>query len=144
MRPRAAVAGDAPAIAGLLEAAGLSAAGVESRLADTTITGPADALDATACLVPMGEVAILRSVAVRDGARAGGLGTLIVTAAVQRANAGGVSEVALFTETAEPFFARLGFAATTREALPPAVRASPHANGECAASATPMIRRIRR
>ena len=143
-RPRAAVAEDAPAIAGLLEAAGLSAAGAEARLADTAVTGPADALDATACLVPMGEVAILRSVAVRDAARAGGLGMLIVTAAVQRAKARGVSEVALFTETAEPFFARLGFSATTREALPPAVRESQHATEECASSATPMIRTIRR
>ena len=144
VRPRVAAAEDAPPIAGPLEAAGLSAAGVESRLAETTVTGPAGAPDATACLVPTGEVAILRSVAVRDGSRAGGLGTLIVTAAVQRAKASGVSGVALFTETAEPFFARLGFSPTTREALPPAVRESQHATEECAASATPMIRRIRR
>jgi amino-acid N-acetyltransferase len=69
---------------------------------------------------------------------------LILTAAVQRAKVRGVSEVVLFTETAEPFFARLGFSPTTREALPPAVRESRHATEECAASATPMIRRIRR
>ncbi len=142
-RPRAASAEDTEAIARLLDATGLSSVGVASRLDDTIVTGPAGAPDATACLVPMGDVGILRSVAVRDGARGGGLGMLLVAAAIRGARARGIARVTLFTEAAGPFFEKLGFAPTTREALPTAIRESSHATEECAASATPMIRVIR-
>ncbi len=62
-----------------------------------------------------GEV-LVRSVVVADARRRSGIGALLVDAALLRARAAGASRAHLATETAERFFAALGF--TTVAALP--------------------------
>jgi N-acetylglutamate synthase-like GNAT family acetyltransferase len=94
---------------------------------------------ATATAEVRGPDAYLRGVATRDDARGRELGTLVVAAAVGDARRRGASRCWLLTETAEPFFDRLGFRRTDREALPTwALDRSP----ECPTSAAAMVREL--
>jgi HAD superfamily hydrolase (TIGR01457 family) len=146
-RFRPARPGDGPAIRALLEDSGLSATGVEDRLAGTLVSASAPAegaalLDATACLVIVEGYGLVRSVAVRSAARGSGLGMLAMAAVAREARALGIEHLSLFTETASEFFERLGFRAVERHELPPAVAASDQANEECARSGVPMVVRL--
>lgn len=82
-----------------------------------------------------GADALLRSVAVAPECRGQRLGERLVTEALARLRAVGAADVWLLTETAAPFFARLGFRASPRGAAPEAVRASRQFTGACCASA---------
>ena len=136
---RPATADDVPDIAELLSASGLNPAGTERR-PGTTIVGHVDELlMATACVEGFGRTALLRSVAVRNDLRGQGAGLLLVAAALQDARRRGVHQVVLFTESAAPFFERLGFRHIDRSALPEPIQQSAQAAGECPASATAMV-----
>jgi HAD superfamily hydrolase (TIGR01450 family) len=133
---------DADALAALLRSAGLSADGIGDRLGATLVTptnGIQTRLDATACVVEFDGVALLRSVAVRADLRGKGLGLLAVAESIRRARAAAMTQVALFTETAQTFFSRLGFHAVDRSELPDVIRTSTHAQEECAESAAAML-----
>jgi HAD superfamily hydrolase (TIGR01450 family) len=94
---------------------------------------------ATATAEVRGPDAYLRGVATREDARGRELGTLVVAAAVGDARRRGASRCWLLTETAEPFFDRLGFRRTDREALPTwALDRSP----ECPTNAAAMVREL--
>jgi glycerol 3-phosphatase-2 len=134
---------DVPALAELLRASGLSADGLEGRLPGTVVVdgeGPGGRRRpvATACVEDLEGFGILRSVAVDPGRRGRGLGLLAVAAAVGEARRRGVRHLSLFTRTAGPFFELLGFRPTEPGDLPPPVRRSGQARGECA-SATAMV-----
>jgi glycerol 3-phosphatase-2 len=139
---------DGEAVRRLLRRARLSDADAEGRIASTLVcwwAGPDRShreLAATVCVEPVGESSLLRSLAVREEVRSRGLGALAVAAAVRVARSTGSHFVYLFTETAAEFFERLGFRALDRSRLPAAVRSSPQAIEECAASATPMSLRL--
>jgi glycerol 3-phosphatase-2 len=131
---------DAPGIEGLLASVGLTSQGVEERLAHTLVSRDRIGLAATACLDPVGDVGILRSVAVRPDVQRDGLGMLACAAALREGRRLGRSTFALFTETAQAFFERLGFHKVERDKLPDPVRVSSHATEEeCARSATAMV-----
>lgn len=87
------------------------------RADDVVIAGDTG-VEATATAVVRGSDALLRSVAVREDQRGSGLGMLIVAAAVGHARRRGARRCWLLTETAEPFFARLGFVRTDRQTVP--------------------------
>lgn len=96
-----------------------------------------DGLVATATAEVRGTDAYLRGVAAREDVRGRELGTLVVAAAVGDARRRGAWRCFLLTETAEPFFDRLGFARVAREAIPSwALDLSP----ECPVSASAMAR----
>jgi N-acetylglutamate synthase-like GNAT family acetyltransferase len=133
---------DHPGIAALLQAVGLRSEGFEDRIDGTLVSAesaPAREIDATACLVVEGGFGILRSVAVRKPLQGKGLGMLATAAALQDAWGKGITHVSLFTESAPPFFERLGFRKVDRLELPEPVRTSDHATGECAETATAMV-----
>lgn len=100
--------------------------------------GGSSSVLATAATVPAGAGAVLRSVAVRQDVRGRGLGALIVAAALRRARSSGAPHVVAFTETAERFFAEMGFRRVDRASLPPEVRDGEHGSGGCA-TATAMM-----
>jgi glycerol 3-phosphatase-2 len=153
--------GDAQAISALLVAAGLTPAGVEDRL-DTTVVCSTDgagsrgaaALLATAAvelskrpgLAHRGEGSeregLLRSVAVREGARGHGLGMLTVAHAARLVRDLGLRRLFLFTGTAAPFFERLGFHEVEPSQLPDAVREGPQARNGCSAAAVAYAREL--
>jgi amino-acid N-acetyltransferase len=111
---------------------------VEERLSATTVSADDGRLTATACVEDFGATGLLRSVAVRDEDRGQGVGLLIVAAALHEGRRRRIHHVALFTESAGPFFDRLGFRSVDRTELPASIQESAQAAGECAESATAM------
>ena len=118
--------GDRDAAAGILRRAGLEPGPAgEGRLETRSwIAGTEDGTPVgTVTLELAGESAHLRSIAVVDGRDGEGTGTMLVAHAIRYARRAGVREVVLATETAERFFANLGFAREgTLEALPEVFR----------------------
>lgn len=137
-RFRPANAGDAPEIEQLVSASGLTATGTEQRLPTTIVSEHDGLLTATACVEDFGSTGLLRSVAVRDDLRGQGLGLLVVAAALHEAGRRGVQDAALFTESAAPFFERLGFRRIERSELPTSIQESAQAADECSATAAAM------
>jgi glycerol-1-phosphatase len=144
VRLRAAAQGDVPNLIALLTSSGLHAHGAGDRLQQTVVAergeepGP---IVATACLEevdeagdPVGQAprrGILRSVAVRPDLRGKGLGQLVTAGAITTGRTRGITEVFLFTETAERFFQRLGFRTVHRDDVPSPVIQTAHATEEC-------------
>jgi arsenite methyltransferase len=76
--------------------------------------------------------ALLRSVAVAPALRKAGLAAALLDGALARAKAAGCPTIYLFTHTAADYFARRGFAAIDRAAVPAAFLESPAVTTCCA------------
>lgn len=83
------------------------------------------------------DAGLLRSLAVPEARRGGGLAMRLVDALEERARASGIRTLYLLTTTAEGFFARRGY---VRAAVPDAIAATPEFRGICPASAACMAR----
>ena len=83
-----------------------------------------------------GADALLRSVAVPDALRGGGHGTAIYREIEARAREDGVEHLYLLTDTAEGFFANLGFETIAREDAPEAIRETTEFDELCSTAAT--------
>lgn len=81
---------------------------------------------------------LLRSLAVRDDCRGSGVGAALVQALEAQARERGLRQLLLLTETAQPFFARRGYAVVERRLAPPALRDSAEFRSLCPASAVCM------
>lgn len=101
-----------------------------------------DGLQAVAGLELHGSEALLRSVATTPAARGTGLGKKVTAAAEARARRAGVARLWLLTETAEGFFARLGWARAARDEAPPSIRETTQFTSLCPASAALMVKRL--
>lgn len=123
------------AVTALLEAAQLPTADLtDAHCRHFFYSGPESAPAGLVGLELLGDVALLRSLAVIPQARAMGLGSALVAHAEAYARSNGVSAVYLLTTTAEKFFARLGYTAAARDSAPPAIRATREFAGICPAS----------
>jgi amino-acid N-acetyltransferase len=85
-----------------------------------------------------GEVALLRSLAVKEGVRGQGCGKRLVQEAEQHAARSGAKRLYLLTTTAEKFFAALGYSVVDRAAVPDAIRATTEFSSLCSDSASVM------
>ena len=85
-----------------------------------------------------GDAGLLRSCAVADTDRGGGIGALLTKALIDGARRAGVKQLVLLTTTAENYFARFGFVQISRDAIPAALQDSAEFRGACPASATAM------
>ncbi|HMA44007.1 MAG TPA: arsenic resistance N-acetyltransferase ArsN2 [Gemmatimonadales bacterium] len=131
---------DLAAILALLDQHRLPHAGIERHLADAVVARDGASLAGCAAVERYGAAGLLRSVAV-DGPRRGtGLGGRLTAAALAHARAQGVRTVYLLTDTAAGFFPRFGFRPIPREAVAPAVRASPEFTGACPDTAMAMVK----
>ena len=90
------------------------------------------------CLEQAAPYALLRSVVVRRDHRGRGLAKRITGYLLHRAESQGVAAVYLLTETAQDFFAKLGFRRVEREAVPAAVRRTRQFASLCPQSASCM------
>ena len=88
------------------------------------------------------DAGLLRSLAVSQARRGGGLASRLVDALEAHARAAGIRTLYLLTTTAESFFARRGYARTVREAVPHAIAATPEFRSICPASAACMARAL--
>lgn len=143
---RSAGAPDFPAVAALLQAAGLPTAGIPPSLPDFLVaeSGAGDRILGAIGLEPYGPAALLRSAVVEPSERGSGVGHALVRALLVHATARGFRELYLLTLSAEEFFPRFGFERIRREEVPAAVRESVEFRESCPASATVMRLRLGR
>jgi amino-acid N-acetyltransferase len=137
-RIAAAVPSDLGAYLDLLAGAGLPPDGLAGCLATALVARTGEALVGAVALELYDTHALLRSLVVDVGERGSGIGRTLVGAALALAHRHRVSEVLLLTETAAPFFARLGFTGISRADVPSSVRASVQFRTVCPASAIVM------
>jgi arsenite methyltransferase len=145
--PRIATPADLSAVERLLASSGLPTAGVKAifatRADDFVVVDDPQApgeLAAVAGLEVCGEVALLRSVAVRPDRRAHGLGQALVGRLVAQAEERGLQALYLLTTTAEHYFPRFGFMPVGRDVVPPEITATVEFRNACPASAVAMAR----
>jgi N-acetylglutamate synthase-like GNAT family acetyltransferase len=86
---------------------------------------------------------LLRSLVVAPDWRGRGVGAALVEALERDARFGGVEMLVLLTQTARPFFERLGYTVAERDSVPGLVRASTEFRSLCPASAACMTKNLR-
>jgi amino-acid N-acetyltransferase len=136
-------AADLAAVVRLLQGAGLptddltSAAGLHVWVleADKSLFGVIG-------LERFGAGALLRSLAVAPGYRRRGFGHKLVAQLERDAQADGIEQLVLLTETAEDFFRRLGYEAVDRRYVPEEIRQSAEFQSLCPASAICMTKSL--
>jgi N-acetylglutamate synthase-like GNAT family acetyltransferase/SAM-dependent methyltransferase len=129
---------DVPGIVELLQQAGLGAEDAGSLLEGAVVAWRGGDAVGVAAVEVHGLHGLLRSVAVAEVARGGGVGETLTRDRVAWARARGLEALWLLTTTAAGFFERLGFAAVGRETAPAGIASSSQYLRECPASATLM------
>jgi N-acetylglutamate synthase-like GNAT family acetyltransferase len=129
---------DWASIEALLKGCALPVEGARHHLATFVLAESDAAVIAVAGLEVHGRDGLLRSVAVSPRARGAGVGRRLVDAVEALARARGIERLHLLTTTAPGYFARRGFEARHRSAVPAALRASEEFRGACPDSATYM------
>ncbi len=125
-------------VAALLAEAGLPLPGAEDRPVQMRVLERDGRVLACAGYELAGEAALLRSVAVTEGSRGGGLGRELVRGILAELGGLGVNRVYLLTLDAAPFFARFGFEMIDRGAVPEGVQASREFEIHCCDTAQVM------
>lgn len=90
----------------------------------------------------LGEVGLLRSVAVDEAHRGTGLGKRLVEAMEEYAKAQGVQQLYLLTTTAEAFFAGLGYRKLSREEAPADIAGTEQFASLCPSSSSFMVKSL--
>jgi len=126
-------------LAALLTSTGLSNCGLEHHLATTLVARDGSGIVGSVALEVYGADALLRSLAVSRERRNEGLGQRLTASALDLARSRGVERVYLLTETAAPFFRRLGFRDVARADVPEAIRGSLEFATLCPASAETLV-----
>lgn len=139
---RQATVTDLPAVEALLRSASLPTDGVAGAIDGFVVAEDRGHLSGVAGLEIRGETALLRSLAVMPSARGTGLGHRLVARLLDEARRRGLSSLWLLTETAERFFAGIGFRPVHREQVPAVLRATAEFSHLCPDSATVMARRV--
>jgi amino-acid N-acetyltransferase len=133
---------DLVAITHLLASFGLPAAGAADHLTNFLVGEDAGIVVASAGMEIYGSSGLLRSVAVRQSHQGQGVARDMVQALVERARQKGIQRIYLLTETAAPYFQRLGFVSLSRDQVDPAVQASVEFQELCCETAVAMTRYI--
>jgi amino-acid N-acetyltransferase len=131
-------ADELPEAIALLDATGLPSADLETSRVRLLGVRDSQGLEGIIGIEELGEVALLRSLAVRHDRRQSGLGSSLVAELERSAAEAGVRVVYLLTTTAEGFFVRRGYARVAREAVPAMVRATREFSALCPSSSAVM------
>ncbi len=131
------------AVRSLLSGCGLPTADIAS-LSRARFLGVEDAegLVAVVGLELWGDVALLRSLAVRPNQRGQGCGHTLVSAAEVEASRLGINQLFLLTMNAEDFFAKAGYVVTSRADAPAAIKGTQQFSGLCPDVAVLMHKRL--
>lgn len=134
-------AADEAEIRRLLEASDLPAADVTPKLLEHfLVLREGTSLVAVAGLEPVGDTALLRSLAVADSLRGGGIGRQMVRAAENLAQERGIRSLYLLTTTAYHYFAALGYQHTPRHFAPVPIRETTQFSSLCPSSSSFMVK----
>ena len=142
MQTSRAASGDWPSVRDLLTEAGLPLDGAAEAFATGVVASDGDRLVGCAAIEPYDGVGLLRSVAVVPDQRGTGVGTSLVRAVEDVARDRGARTLILLTETAEPWFSRLGFEVIDRSGVPADVARSVEFETACSTSAVAMQRTL--
>lgn len=126
------------AVAELLEGAGLPVPDAEDGPVGMLVARDAAGIAGCVGHERYGDVALMRSLAVRPDARRRGVGRALVRALGERLSAGGTSRLVLLTTGAPAYFQELGFTELSRADTPEAVRASREFRLRCCEAAIVM------
>ena len=116
--------------------------GAAEAFATGVVANDGDRLVGCAAIEPYDGAALLRSVAVVPDQRGTGVGTSLVHAIEDLARDRGAKSLILLTETAEPWFSRLGYAVIDRSTVPTDVARSIEFETACSTSAVAMLRTL--
>jgi len=140
---RRGTAEDLSAIESLLRSAGLPTDDVRSIPGlRTWVAEVGAALCGAIALEPFAHEGLLRSLAVAPDARSHGLGRKLVARLELDARVGGVRKLVLLTQTAGPFFQKLGYEVVDRNEVSQVVKGSAQFRSLCPASATCMAKML--
>lgn len=140
---RTATRADLDQVLALIRGAGLVVTGVAEHIDGFVVADDRGTIVGSAGLEVYDGVGLLRSVAVAPALRGQGLGARLVRAALGAARQRGIRSVTLLTETAGPFFSRLGFHESARERVVPRVLASSEFASPSCATAMVMSMTLR-
>jgi N-acetylglutamate synthase-like GNAT family acetyltransferase len=143
MKLRPATKADLAAVENLLSVNDLPTEGVAENFTQFLVADDQGVIVGAIGLEKFGSTALLRSAVVANEHRGSGIGQRLVNELLERAAQNGLAQLYLLTTTAEDYFARFGFAPTTRSAVPHAVKASAEFRGACPDTATVMVRDTR-
>jgi amino-acid N-acetyltransferase len=141
---REAATADWPAAKRLIEQAGLPIDDLDDAawryfiVAETT----RGLLEGVIGLEPIGDIAMLRSLAVNASHRRSGLGSALVARAEARARSLRLRDIYLLTTTAEAFFAKRGYRRIERESAPPSTHSHAQFKTLCPESAALMVKSL--
>ncbi|MEZ0608081.1 arsenic resistance N-acetyltransferase ArsN2 [Fibrella sp. WM1] len=122
MTYRPATADDRPALVALLTQAELPTTDLPADLSTFLLAQSEEGdLIGAAGIEPLGEVGLLRSVAVSPDFRGQYIGQTLVDGLLQAAQHNGLTDVYLLTTTADAYFERLGFGYVSRNNVPEAI-----------------------
>lgn len=127
-----------PEVARLLLECDLHPDGLAESYSHLFLARKGGALLGCVALEVYGSAALLRSLAVQEGARGCGLGTRLMEACIRSARDAGLERLYLLTETAGGFFPRFGFAIIARAQVDPSVKNSLEFESLCPESALAM------
>ncbi|MFH1177546.1 MAG: GNAT family N-acetyltransferase, partial [Acidobacteriota bacterium] len=136
-------AADAPAIARLIEEAGLPASNIDA--ANVSFVAARDGARLAGCggVELYGDTALLRSLAVCPEYRAQGLGRRLGAAMLDEARRAGARQAVILTHNLQQAATALGFVAVARETLPEALRRSWELTADCCGTAICMALELR-
>jgi N-acetylglutamate synthase-like GNAT family acetyltransferase len=141
MRIRAARYADLPAVAALLDNAGLPDRDIDSHLATLLVGEQRGAILAAGALEPLGAACLLRSVAVSPACRGRGWGARMTSRLLDLAQSIGIPDTFLLTTGAGKYFSGLGFVAVPRDDAPELLRRTRQFSDLCPSTA--VLMRIR-
>jgi len=142
IRTRAATAEEIGSIRDLVQASHLPLDGLDLDGGTYFVAEEAGAVVAVIGVEWYGQFGLLRSAAVRMDVRSRGYGSALTRHATEAARGRGAGGLYLLTSGAEPFFARHGFQAISRNAVPDEIRASAEFSTICPTTATVMMKEL--
>lgn len=139
---RAATQADSARILALLQANDLPTSDLAECRPEFVVIEDGDELIGTGGVQVFGGAALVRSVAIAKDRQKAGLGSSLLSALERHASEIGIHELVLLTQTAEPFFARHGYARVERASVPQSIQATAEFRSLCPASAVCMSKRL--
>ena len=135
--------GDVSAVHALLTAAGLPASDLRhARELTLWVVEIAGTVSGAIAMERFGVDGLLRSLVVKPSLRSQGIGQELVNCLERHAREQGIHRLVLLTETAEPFFRKIGYTRIDRTEASEAVRQSEEFRSLCPASAVCMAKAI--